>query len=310
MLRFIFKRLLHLVGVLIGVSMLSFVLANVSSVDPAEALARRTSKAADAEMIERYREELGFNEPIYQQYFEWLRDVSRLEFGKSYLTGNPAMGEVLSALPVTLLIAGVAAILILLFGVPLGIIGAEREGGLADQVMMGFSFLSVSVPGYFLGLLCLFIFAVKLRLIPVVGHGNPATLLLGAFILALPMIGTLARMLRALLIEQKSSAYVVYAKARGISKRRLLINYLLRGAAPTCIVMYGQNMGYLIAGTVVVENIFSVPGLGQYILNAVLNRDFPVVNSYLLLMALFFVLFNMAAEIAAMLLNPKLWKES
>ncbi|MGL6200945.1 MAG: ABC transporter permease [Lachnospiraceae bacterium] len=310
MVRFILKRLLHLIGVLIGVSMLSFVLANVSSVDPAEALARRISKADDAEMIDRYRDELGFDEPIHQQYFEWLKDVAQLDFGNSYLTGNPAMEEILSALPVTLLISGMAAILILLFGVPLGIVGAAREGGVADQVIMGFSFLSVSVPGYFLGLLFLLIFAVKLKLIPVVGHGDPVTLLLGAFILALPMIGTLARMLRALLIEQESSEYVIYAKARGISKRRVLLNHLLRGAAPTCIVMYGQNLGYLIAGTVVVENIFSVPGLGQYIVNAVLNRDFPVINSYLLLMALFFVFCNMAAEIAARLFNPKLWKES
>ena len=128
---------------------------------------------------------------------------------------------------------------------------------------MGFSFVTISVPGYFLGLLCLLVFGIYLNIMPVVGHGHPVChLLFAAIILSFPMIGSLARILRSLLLENQKSAYVAYAKARGIGRRKVMINHLLRNASPSCIIMYGQNIGYLIAGTVIVETIFSTQGTG------------------------------------------------
>jgi len=308
--KFLAMRIIHLLLVLIGISFLSFFLANIASVDPAEAYVRRMSRTADEEMIAQYREEFGFNQSIPRQYLSWVKNVVQFDFGNSYISGRPAMLEVVSALPHTLALSLLACLLILLLAVPLGVASATHPGRLADKLISGFSFVAISVPGYSLGLLLLLVFGVNLKIMPVVGHGHPLSLLCGAVVLAFPMIGMLSRLLRALLLENLNSDYVIYAKARGISKRNVMRNHLLRTAAPACITMYGQNIGYLIAGTAIVETIFSTPGLGQYALNAAINRDFPVINAYIVLMAFCFILCNTTAEIFGMLLNPAWNKES
>ena len=307
--RFLRKRLFHLVTVLLGISLLSFILANIAQIDPAESYAIRISKTVDATMVERYRDELGFNQSIPEQYLGWLKSIVQLDFGNSYITGRPAMRELLAVMPVTLLLAGLSCVLILITAVPLGVLAAHREGSWIDTLIMGLSFVSISVPGYFLGLLCLLVFGIYLNVMPVVGHGHPVSLLCAALVLSLPMIGSLSRILRSLMLENKQSEHVLYAKARGIGKRRVVRNHLLRNAAPSCIVMYGQNIGYLIAGTAIVETIFSAQGLGQYALTAALNRDFPVINAYIVLMALCFVVCNVAAEGFGRMLNPGLNRE-
>jgi ABC-type dipeptide/oligopeptide/nickel transport system permease component len=307
--RFLWKRLLHLVTVLLGISLLSFILANIADVDPAESYAIRISKTANEALIEQYRNELGFNRSIPQQYLRWLKNIVRLDFGNSYITGRPAMGDLLAVMPITLLLAGMSCTLILITAIPLGILAAHREGTWIDKLIMGLSFVSISVPGYFLGLLCLLVFGIYLNVMPIVGHGHPVSLLCAALVLSLPMTGSLSRILRSLLLENKKSEHVTYAKARGVGRRRMMINHLLRNAAPSCIVMYGQNIGYLIAGTAIVETIFSAQGLGQYALTAAINRDFPVINAYIVLMALCFVVCNVAAEGCGRLLNPGLSRE-
>lgn len=306
---FIAKRLVHLITVLIGISLLSFVLANIAPTDPAEAYVRRLTKTPTAEMIEHYREEFGFNRSVPEQYFRWLNNAVHLDFGMSYTTHKPAMQVLFRGLPTTLALAGMSALFILALGVPLGVLAASREGSWMDKAIMGISFFSISVPGYFLGLLCLLVFGIHLNIMPIVGKGHPASLLCAAFVLAFPMIGSLCRILRALLLENRNSPYVVYAKARGISRRRVMLNHLLRNAAPPGIIMFGQNIGYLLAGTAIVENIFSAPGIGQTVLNAAINRDFPVINAYIVLMALCFVVCNATAEAAGLLLNPSLAQE-
>ena len=307
--KFLSKRMIHLITVLIGISLLSFVLANISTVDPAEAYVRRVSKMASEEMVEQYREELGFNQSVPEQYWKWLKNVILLDFGNSYITGRSAIQDLLSAMPMTLLLSGLSCILIIVGAVPLGVLAALKEGKWVDKLAMGLSFVSISVPGYFLGLLCLLVFGIYLSIMPIAGHGHPMTILFASMVLSFPMIGALARILRSLLLENQRSEYVVYAKARGIGRRKVMINHLLRNAAPSCIVMYGQNIGYLLAGTAIVETIFSIPGLGQYALNAAVNRDFPVINAYIVLMAICFVVCNVAAEVCGRLLNPSLDRE-
>jgi ABC-type dipeptide/oligopeptide/nickel transport system permease component len=288
---------------------LSFILANISSTDPAEAYAIRISKTVDEEIVERYREELGFNQPISVQYFNWLKNVICLDFGSSYITGRPVLRDLLSAMPTTLILVGISCVLIIAGTAALGILAAMNEGKWIDKLIMGLSFVSISVPGYFLGVLCLLVFGMHLGIMPIAGNDHPMTLLFASLILSFPMVGSLARILRSLLLENKSSEYIVYAKARGIGRRKVMINHLLRNAAPSCIIMYGQNIGYLLAGTVIAETIFSIPGLGQYAFNAAVNRDFPVINAYIVLMAFCFVVCNVTAEICGRLLNPALNRE-
>ena len=299
------NKILHIVLVLMGITLISFVLANVTEVDPAEAYARRQFKGASEERIEEIRKETGFDRPIHEQYFRWLKQVARLDFGESYVSHKPVMAGIMGTLPNTLVLAGLAAAMILLFAIPMGVLAAAREGVLADTLVSVFSFFSLSVPGYFAGLLCLLLFGMILKLLPVIGHGHWLSMVFAAFVLALPMIGALSKLLRALILENKQADYILYAKARGISKRRIMLCHLLRNAARPCVTMFGQNLGYLIAGTAVVETIFSCAGLGMYAINAALNRDFPVITGYILVMALIFVACSMLADIAGLLLNPK-----
>lgn len=305
LLKFVINRTLHIVLVLIGITLISFVLANISEVDPAESYARRQFKGVSEERVEEMRQELGFDRSVPAQYTRWLKQAVCLDFGESYITHKPVMKEIAKALPTTISIAVLAAGMILLFAVPLGILAAAREGKLADSIVSGVAFLSLSVPGYALGLLCLLLFGFQLKLFPVIGHGHPLSIVFAAFVLAFPMIGWLSKTLRTLLLEYRQSDFVTYALARGISKRNIMWRHLLRNAAPPCITMFGQNIGYLIAGTAVVETVFSCSGVGVYALNAALNRDFPAINAYILIMAVFFVLCNLGADIAEMLLNPK-----
>ncbi|HWR56366.1 MAG TPA: ABC transporter permease [Negativicutes bacterium] len=299
------NKFMHIASVLLGITVISFVLANISAVDPAEAYARRQYKGAGEERIEEIRQKLGFDQSVPKQYISWLKRAVRLDFGESYITHKPVMKEIASALPETLKIAIPAAAMILLFAVPLGVLAAAKENKLADSLVSGIAFLSLATPGYFLGLLCLLLFGLQLKFFPVIGHGHPLSMMFAAFVLAFPMIGSLSKMLRTLILEYRQSDFVIYALARGISPRNIMWRHLLRNAAPPCITMFGQHTGYLIAGTAVVETIFSCAGLGTYALNAALNRDFPVITAYIFLMAVFFVLCNLSADIAGMLLNPK-----
>lgn len=305
----IFKKGAYLLLVLLCISFISFVLANAAPIDPAEAYARRINKSASEETIQKMREEMGFDKPVAEQYLAWLGKVVRLDFGSSYITEKSVLTEMLGALPVIMLIALVAALFILILSVPLGVLSAWRVGTFVDKIISGFSFLTLSVPGYFVGLLCLLLFGMKLRWLPIIGHGHPLSLICAAFVLALPMIGSLARVLRSLILEEQEKDYILYARARGVPMREILLRHLLRNSAPACVTLFGQNIGYLIAGTSIVETIFSAPGLGQYAINAALNRDFPAINGYIVLMAFCFVLFNLAAELMGTLLNPGLRKE-
>ncbi|HWQ75026.1 MAG TPA: ABC transporter permease [Syntrophomonas sp.] len=303
--KFLISKLIYIICVLLGITLISFVLANISGVDPAEAYARRQYKGAREERIAEIRAELGFDKSVPEQYINWIKRAVHLDFGESYITHKPVMKEITKALPTTINIAILAAAMILLFSVPLGVLAAEREGKHADFIVSAVAFLSLSIPGYFLGLICVLLLGFRLKLFPVIGHGHPLSIIFAAFVLALPMIGSLSKMLRALILEHRQRDFVTYALARGISKRNIMWRHLLRNAAPPCIAMFGQNIGYLIAGTAVVETIFSCTGLGTYALNAALNRDFPVITAYIFIMALFFVFCNLGADIAGVLLNPQ-----
>ena len=302
----IIKKAGYLILVLVCVSFLSFLLANISAIDPAEAYARRVVRSANKELIAQYRELTGFDKTILQQYLSWLHKAVRLDFGASYLTKKSVRQELGKALPVTLLIAACASAFSIIAAVPLGIAAALYKNRLADKLIGFISFLSFSVPGYCTGLLVLLVFGMRLRLFPVIGHGQGSSVLFASFTLALPMTGTLIRLLRSFLLENEEKEYVQYAKARGITDRNIMTCHLLRNAAPMLVTLWGQNIGYLIAGTAIAETIFSIPGIGMYALNAAVNRDFPVINAYLIVTAFTFTVCNGAAEFIGEALNPSL----
>ena len=317
----IIKKAGYLILVLVCVSFLSFLLANISAIDPAEAYARRVVRSANKELIAQYRELTGFDKTILQQYLSWLHKAVRQErqaeeraraaaakeppadLARAGLSAAQAE-ELGKALPVTLLIAACASAFSIIAAVPLGIAAALYKNRLADKLIGFISFLSFSVPGYCTGLLVLLVFGMRLHLFPVIGHGQGVSVLFASFTLALPITGTLIRFLRSFLLENEEKEYVQYAKARGITDRDIMTHHLLRNAVPVLVTLWGQNIGYLIAGTAIVETIFSIPGIGMYALNAAVNRDFPVINAYLIVTAFTFTVCNGAAEFIGEALNP------
>ncbi|MCQ5091562.1 ABC transporter permease [Slackia exigua] len=303
------KRLIYLLLVIVGITVISFILANVAPVDPAEAYAKRINLAASQEVVESTREEFGFDRPIAEQYVDWASRIALLDFGNSYATKRPVIDEIASVLPNTLSLSLIAACFVALISVPLAILSARREGGLADRVVSGFSFVSAAVPGYLVGLVVLLVFGMRLRMFPIIGHGHPLSMAFAGLALALPMVGPLIRVMRSLILENRDKEFVFYAQARGLSENEILRRHLLLNAAPSCVTMFAQNLGYLVAGTVIVESIFSISGLGQYALKASLNQDFPALNGCLVIMAAFFVVFNLGAELIGARINPRMERD-
>lgn len=303
---YIARKFAYLLLVIVGVTVISFVLANIAPIDPAEAYARRINLTANQEVVEGTREEFGFDKPVVEQYIDWASRIIRLDFGKSYSTKKPVFDEIMAALPSTLILSLIAAGFIAFVSLPLALLSVRREDGLADKIISGFSFVSLAIPGYFIGLVVLLAFGMKLHAFPIIGHGHPVSMVFAGAALAFPMIGSLVRIMRSLILENKDAEFILYARARGLSEKTILWRHLLLNAAPPCITMFAQNLGYLVAGTVIVESIFSVPGLGQYALKAATNQDFPALNGYIVVMAAFFVVFNLSAEAIGVRIDPRM----
>lgn len=309
MAKYLIKRLFNLFLVILGITFISFFLANISPIDPAEAYAKRTNIAATEEQIEKIKIEMGLNQPIYQQYINWITKALNLDFGTSFSTHQPVSAEILPALGYTFQIVGVAAMMILIVSVPLGIFSAYKKGKAVDHFIRILSILGMSLPGYWSGYLFLLFFAVMLRTIPVIGEGSIGSVIIAGSVLAIPAITTHTRMLRTSILEVINKDYVLYARARGVSEFRIIYNYLLRSVAPSMITLYGQSIGYLLTGTAVVETIFSCPGIGMRGIAAALARDLPVINAYILIAAFLFVMCNTAVDVLGKIMDPRLRKE-
>ncbi len=306
---YVLKRLVNLIYVILGITLMSFVLANISPVDPAEAYVRRNSKTADAEQIERIREEMGFNRPVYIQYLAWAGKAVRLDLGESLVSGRPVRAEIMEAFPKTVLLVAASMLMTLVVALPVGIICAVYRNRAFDNIVRVLTLVGISIPGFWLGFVLMYLFSVKLKLVPVVGFGRLENILLPAATLAVPVIALVIRLLRANMLENINKDFVTYAKARGISGRKIIAKHVFKNALPPMITLLGQTAGYMVAGTAVIESIFSWPGMGMYAVKAIMDRDFPAVNAYVMIMAVVFVICNLFADVANMMISKGLVKE-
>lgn len=307
---YIRKRLIGFIFILIGITFLSFVLANISPVDPAEACMRRQIQNVTEKQIQEFREERGYNLPIYKQYFCWVSNAVRGDFGESLSTRKPVCFEIGKRMPATLKLVGVALIFIVSISIPLGVLCANYKDSFFDKLISIVTILGISIPGFWLGFMLLYLFSVKLGLVPVVGHGEMKNIFLPAITLAIGTIAANIRFLRANMLENMDMDYVVYAKARGIANKNIIWKHVFKNALPPLVTLFGQTIGFMIAGTVIVENVFSWPGLGNFAVNAIISRDLPFISAYVLLMAVIFVICNLLADIVNVFVNPRILKES
>ncbi|MCG8515984.1 MAG: ABC transporter permease [Halanaerobiales bacterium] len=309
MLGYIRNRLFSLIIVLIGVTMLSFIFSNISSVDPAEALARRSMLSPTPKQIEEIRKEMGLNLPIYQQYLNWLWGALRGELGISLLTRNPVAADLAEKLPATFLIVGLASLWIIIITVPLSILSALKKGSFFDHTLRMITIFGISIPNFWLGFILLVAFAIMLPFFKVVDYGNFKSLILPSFTIAIPMAASSIRLLRATILANMNKDFVIYAKARGISNSRIIWQHILKNSLPPMITVFCQYLGYMIAGSAIVETVFSWPGIGSHLVNAIIGRDLPTINGCVLVIAVLFVFFNLLADLVNSMINPKMLNE-
>lgn len=300
----VLTKIVLLLIVLFGVTILTFVYTNLSPTDAAEALAVRRYSRPTAEQIELVREELGLDKPILQQYGSWLWNALHGDFGNSYNTGRSIVEELTASIQPTLIMAVLALLFSTVICIPLGVLSASRKGGLADKSIYLFGIICMSLPNYWIGFMLLLAFAVYLPIFSIMGADSLKDFVLPALALAIPTSAGTIRVFRSSLLDGYNSDFVLYARARGVSEWKIA-NMVSRFALPPLITMLAQSFGFMIAGSSMVESVFSIPGLGSMLVTALNARDTITINACVLLTAVIFVLVNFLADCLNTLLNPQ-----
>lgn len=303
---FISRRLLYLVPVWLGVSLLSFSLSNLAPGDPAELmLVRQTGQAPSAEEVARLREELGLNGHVAVRYARWLRGVAAGDLGTSYRTGAPVLQLLTSRFPSTLQLALSAMLLGVLIAIPLGAVAAINRDSITDHLARFVALVGASVPGFLVGYLLILFFAVTLRILPVAGSDGWRYLILPVFTLAIGEAAALVRLTRANMLEVLGEDYVRTARAKGAGRRRVYVRHALRNALNPIVTLSGVRFGRLLGGAAIVETIFGRPGIGKTVVEAIQDRDYPVIQGFILFAGTVFLLANLLVDISYPWLDPR-----
>lgn len=303
-------RLAHIFLVLLGVSFLSFLLMYVSPGDPVRAMYAVSGSIPSEEVLEQTREELGLNDPFFIQYGNWISNCLRGDFGTSYSKGEAVATLLMERVMPTIQLALLSLVIMVLVAVPIGVYSALRQNSILDYLLRGTTFISISMPNFWVGLLLLYVVAMKLGWLPVVSNQmNFQRLILPAVTLAIAMAGKYARQVRAAILEELRQDYVAGTRARGLSERCVLWCHVIPNAVLPLITMLGLSLGSLLGGTAVVEVIFSYPALGSLAISAITSRDYPLIQGYVLWIALIYMAVNLVVDLSYNRLDPRLRKE-
>ncbi|SEI50147.1 ABC transporter permease [Pseudomonas sp. NFACC07-1] len=311
MLMFILRRLLSAIPTLILVSLFVFTLQKLLPGDPVLAMA---GEERDPAVMEYLRDKYRLNDPIPVQYLNWVGNVLTGDFGTSLRTEQPVTTLLASKLPVTLELAVLALLIALLIGIPTGIISAVRKGTVVDYGANVIALSGISIPHFWLGILLIMVFAVKLQWLPASGFvpmgedfgQNLKTLILPAFVLGAGLSGVLMRHTRSAMLEVLRTDYVRTARAKGLRPRTVILKHALRNALMPIVTLTTLLFGELLGGAVLTEQVFSIPGFGKMIVDAVFNRDYAVVQGVVLCIAIGFLLLNLLADVLYRMINPRL----
>ncbi|WP_037463519.1 nickel ABC transporter permease [Shimazuella kribbensis] len=306
---YVWKRLAMMVPVILGTTFVAFLLLRLTPVDPARAYLSVSNIIPTEETINLVRHQLGLDQPFWLQYVHWLWQLCHLNFGISFISKIPVSQELVVRLPVTATLAVLSLIIAILVSIPLGIASALHKNKFIDHCCRLLAFLGASLPQFLLAYLLIYFVSVKFDLFPLQGTETWQHFVLPSITLALGLIATYSRLLRNGLLESLEEPFVLYAKARGLGTVALMGRHVLRHAIRPVVTAAGMNLGKLFAGTVIVEQIFAMPGIGGYFLEAVYHRDYPVIQSFVLIMAIVFVLGNLIADVVQAYLDPRLTQQ-
>ena len=302
MLRYLVTRLLYAAAVIAGVSVLVFFMIRLGG-DPTALFLPPETSAAE---IARFRHQLGFDRPLGVQYLEFATRALRGDFGQSLRYQQPAMALVLERLPATLQLAGAALLLSAIVGIPLGVLAAVRRNSNLDRGGLVVSLLGQSIPTFWLGLMLILLFSETLRWLPASGRGSWAHLVLPAIALAGYSTAIIMRLLRSSMLEVMQADYIRTARGKGLTEFAVIARHALRNAAVPTLTVVALQVGALLGGAVITEEVFAYPGMGRLAIQAIANRDFAIVQAFVLFMAVVIVSINLAVDVAYVVIDPRL----
>lgn len=304
--RSIIRRVLQFIPVLLGITFLAFLLIYLSSSDPVSVRMSAGGISVSPEIMESMRRSMGLDRPLLIQYGDWLWNILHGNMGKSYITDADVLDQILKALPYTLKMAGASLLLTLCISIPVGILTAAMQNSKFDYVVRVMAFVGNALPNFIIALCLMFIFSYRLGWIPVLATTKPIGLILPALTLALVMSSRYIRQIRAAMLDELSKGYVVGLRSRGLSETTILYKNVLKNIMVTVITLTGISLGSLLGGTVIVETVFTWPGLGSLIMEGISQRDYPVVQAVIVWMASAFMVVNLLTDISYTVFNPKI----
>ncbi|MFB6766181.1 nickel/cobalt ABC transporter permease [Bacillus altitudinis] len=308
MTRYIIKRLLLLLPLIVFITFFAFVLLAMRASDPAEVALRVNQVTPTEEMIESMRQELGLDQPFFIRYVTWLKDGLTGDFGSSYVTYEPVLDLMMEALPATLQLAGMSLLFIIVLSLLFGMVCAYAAHTWLDRIVRAFVFIAASMPSFWLGILFIWLFSVKFNWVNTSGMEGFKSILLPAMTLSLGYLSTYVRLIRNQILKFQHEPFVFYARARGLKERTIQLK-VMRHALQLAVTALGMSIPKLIAGTVIIENLFAWPGVGRLCVTAIFHADFPIIQAYLFVMGCLFVVCNLVADVIQMIMNPQLRKE-
>lgn len=309
MVTYLIKRLFAVVPIILFAILLMFVLVRLSPVDPAEAYLAASNIHPTEELLAEKRQEFGLDRPLIVQYVQTVTDIVRFDFGNSYVTNTPVWQEITTRLPATLQLAFSSILVAIIVSVPLGFLSAVYKNSWLDHFSRLLSYLGASIPQFWLGYVLIFFFAVRLDLFPVEGRGTWQHFVLPSITLSLALIAIYTRLLRASVLEELEQAYVLYGRTRGLKEKGIMVKHVLRISISPMLTGLGMNLGKLLTGTIIVEQVFSWPGFGRFFIEAIFNRDIPVIQSYVVLAACLFIVCNLIVDVIQLYLDPRISRE-
>ena len=304
--RSIIRRVLQFIPVLLGITFLAFLLIYLSPSDPVSVRMSAGGISVSPEIMESMRRSMGLDRPLLIQYGDWLWNILHGNMGKSYITDADVLDQILKALPYTLGMAGASLLLTLCISIPVGILTAAMQNSKFDYVVRVMAFVGNALPNFIIALCLMFIFSYRLGWIPVLATTKPIGLILPALTLALVMSSRYIRQIRAAMLDELGKGYVVGLRSRGLSETTILYKNVLKNIMVTVITLTGISLGSLLGGTVIVETVFTWPGLGNLIMEGISQRDYPVVQAVIVWMASAFMVVNLLTDISYTVFNPKI----
>ena len=301
------KRLLQLIPILLAITFLSYGMMRIAGSDVVEQKMENTSGTVSQEMIDNARAELGLDKPFVVQYFTWLGNLLRGDMGTSYVSNKPVFSTFVSKLPATLLLTAVSILLTVLISIPLGIWSAVKQNTATDYVIRTASFIGNSLPNFFVSLLLMYFFAIRLGWFPVISGGvSLQSVALPALTLAIAMSAKYLRQVCATVLDELSKDYVLGARARGVKFSTTMIKSVMKASLVTIITLLTLSIGSLLGGTAIVESIFMWDGVGKLAVDAINMRDYPIIQAYVMWMAIIYVVVNLITDLSYHFLDPRI----